>query len=65
MRSEYDFFNTASTRWRDMMTPWDILIIQYIWALLETKHKGFIEHHSWRATMNISLVCRVAKKQDY
>ena len=43
MRSDYDFFNAASTRWRDMDTLGDINHTVYL-SLLETKHKGFIEY---------------------
>ena len=43
MRSDYDFFNTASTRWRDMDTLGHINHTVYL-GLIETKHKGFIEH---------------------
>jgi acyl-CoA thioester hydrolase len=43
MRSEYDFFNTASTRWRDMDGLGHINHTVYL-GLLETKHKEFIDH---------------------
>ena len=43
MRSEYDFFNTASTRWRDMDGLGHINHTIYL-GLLETKHKDFIDH---------------------
>mgnify|MGYP000223922534 CR=1 FL=1 len=42
MRSEYDFFCTASTRWRDMDTLGHINHTVYL-GLLETKHKEFME----------------------
>ena len=43
MRSEYDFFSTASTRWRDMDTLGHINHTVYL-GLLETKHKEFMNH---------------------
>ena len=43
MRSDYDYFNTASTRWRDMDTLGHINHTVYL-GLLETKHKEFIDH---------------------
>jgi acyl-CoA thioester hydrolase len=43
MRSEYDFFCTASTRWRDMDTLGHINHTVYL-GLLETKHKEFMNH---------------------
>ena len=43
MRSDYNFFNTASTRWRDMDTLGHINHTVYL-GLLETKHKEFIDH---------------------
>tara|TARA_B100000809_G_scaffold112632_1_gene111180 strand:- start:5514 stop:5954 length:441 start_codon:yes stop_codon:yes gene_type:complete len=43
MRSEYDFFSTASTRWRDMDTLGHINHTVYL-GLLETKHKEFMDH---------------------
>ena len=43
MRSEYDFFCTASTRWRDMDTLGHINHTVYL-GLLETKHKEFMDH---------------------
>ena len=42
-RSEYDYFNSASTRWRDMDTLGHINHTVYL-GLLETKHKEFIDH---------------------
>tara|TARA_Y100000389_G_scaffold53333_1_gene49205 strand:- start:9824 stop:10270 length:447 start_codon:yes stop_codon:yes gene_type:complete len=42
-RSDYDFFNSASTRWRDMDTLGHINHTVYL-GLLETKHKGFMEY---------------------
>jgi len=43
MRSEYDFFSTASTRWRDMDTLGHINHTVYL-GLLETKLKEFVDH---------------------
>jgi acyl-CoA thioester hydrolase len=43
MRSEYDYFNSASTRWRDMDTLGHINHTVYL-GLLETKHKEFIDY---------------------
>ena len=43
MRSDYDYFNTASTRWRDTDTLGHINHTVYL-GLLETKHKEFIDH---------------------
>ena len=43
MRSEYDFFCTASTRWRDMDTLGHINHTVYL-GLLETKLKEFVDH---------------------
>jgi len=42
-RSEYDFFTTASTRWRDSDTLGHINHTVYL-SLLETKHKDFLVH---------------------
>ena len=43
MRSEYNFFSTASTRWRDMDTLGHINHTVYL-GLLETKLKEFVDH---------------------
>ena len=43
MRSDYDYFNSSSTRWRDMDTLGHINHTVYL-GLLETKHKEFIDH---------------------
>ena len=42
-RSEYDFFTTASTRWRDSDTLGHINHTIYL-SILETAHKDFLIH---------------------
>ena len=42
-RKDYDFFNSAKTRWRDMDTLGHINHTIYL-SLLETKHKDFLEY---------------------
>ena len=42
-RSDYDFFTTASTRWRDSDTLGHINHTVYL-SILETTHKDFIIH---------------------
>ena len=53
-RSDYDFFTSAETRWRDIDTLGHINHTIYL-SILETKHKDFIDYIYGETTYDLGL----------